>query len=88
MERNIEFELRGLGPFFAHVLLKLGIFNAKQKFSRQISSELLFTAKILQESSILLLPTWGTSLIKLNPKMQNFKLILNLNCEQRKDRTI
>ena len=43
------------------------------------SSEVLFTAKVLQEAMYLTFPTWTESLTKFNLKMQDFKRVLNLN---------
>ena len=48
-------------------------------------SELLFAAKILQEAMYFTSPTWAKSLTKFNPKMQDFKRVLDLNCQQKKD---
>ena len=44
---------------------------------------LLFTGKILQEAmySTLLPPIWAKSRTKFNPKMQDFKRVLDLNCK-------
>ena len=30
-------------------------------------------------------PTWVKSLTKFNPKMQDFRLVLDLNCKQKED---
>ena len=32
-------------------------------------------------------PTWTKSLTQFNPKMQDFKRVLDLNCKQKKDWT-
>ena len=45
------------------------------------SSELLFSAKILLEAFYLAFPAWAKSLTKFNPKMQDFKRVLDLNCK-------
>ena len=72
-----EFELRGSEPLVVHVLLLLFIFMTKQKSS----SGLLFTAKILHEAKQLAFSTWAQSLTKFNPKMQDFKRVLDANCK-------
>ena len=46
---------------------------------------MLFTAKILQEAMYFTSPTWAKSLTKFNLKMQDFKRVLDLNCNQKKD---
>ena len=48
IEHIIEIELRGLGPLAVHVLVKLVIFIAKQKFPRNIFEwiTLLFASKL------------------------------------------
>ena len=44
----------------------------------------IFTAKILLEAMYLTFPTWTKSLTKLNPKMQDFKRVLDLNCKYKR----
>ena len=41
--------------------------------------------KYCRKQCTLLLPTWTKSLTKFNPKMQDFKRVLDLNCKQKKD---
>ena len=52
IEHIIEIELWGLGPLAVHVLLKLVIFIAKQKFLRNIFKWItsLFASILLQEA--------------------------------------
>ena len=33
-------------------------------------------------------PTWAKSLTKLNPKMLDFKRVLDLNCKEKEDETV
>ena len=77
IEQIIEFKLGGLGPLVVHVLLQLVIFMTKQK-SGKSSSKLLFTAKILQEAMYLTSPSLAKLLTKFNPKLQDFKRVLDL----------
>ena len=42
---------------------------------------LVFTGKILQEAMYLTSPIWAKSRTKFNPKMQDFKHVLDLNCK-------
>ena len=48
------------------------------------SSGLLFAAEILHEQCTLIYPSWGQSLTKFNPKMQDFEYVLNLNRKEKK----
>ena len=48
------------------------------------SSGLLFAAEILHEQCTLIYRSWGQSLTKFNPKMQDFKYVLNLNRKEKK----
>ena len=77
IEQIIEFELIGAWPSGRTCALRLVIFMTKQKSS----NGLLFTAKILLEAMYLTFPTWTKSLTKFNPKMQDFKRVLDLNCK-------
>ena len=52
-----------------------------KNFKERFSSGLLFIAEILHEAMYLNFPTWAKSLTKFNPKMQDFKHVLNLNCK-------
>ena len=76
IEQIIELELRKPGPLGCTCALQLVISITKQKFS----SELLFTAKILQEA-MYTIPTSTKSLTKFNPKMEDFKRVLDVNCK-------
>ena len=81
IKQIIEFELRGLGSLVVHVLLKLVSFVTKQKSPRQIFEELLITAEKYCRRQCTLLPLiWAKSLTKFNPKMQDFKGVLDLAC--------
>ena len=76
IEQITEFKLRGPGPVVAHVLLQLVIFITKQK-----SLDYYLLLKYCTRQRTLLSPTWAKSLTKFNPKMQDFKRVLNLNCK-------
>ena len=53
---------------------------AKEKF--QVHCYLLL--KYCRRQCTSLPPTWAKSLAKLNPKMQGFKRVMDLNCKQKK----
>ena len=81
IEQIIEFQLRGLGPLAVRVLFKWLFSWQNKNLQGKFWSELLFTAQILQEAMYLASPTWAKSLTKFNPKMQDFKRVLDLNCK-------
>ena len=82
IEQIIEFELKGLGPPGRTCTLTTGYFHNKTKISREkSSSESLFAAKIFRRQCILLPSTWAKSHTKFNPKIQDFKRVLDLNCK-------
>ena len=53
----------------------------KKNLQEKSSSGLLFTAEHCTRQSALIFPTWAQSLTKFNPKMQDFKRVLDLNCK-------
>ena len=77
IKQIIKFKLRGLGFFFVHVFLQLVIFMTTAKSLSKSWSELLFTNKILQKGMYLTLLYLGQITTKFNPKMQDFKRVLN-----------
>ena len=85
IEQMIEFELRGAGPPSRTCTPMTGYFYDKTKISKEIdksSSELLFTAKILQEAPMYLtFLCWAKSLTKFNTKMADFKRVFGLSCQ-------
>ena len=69
IEQIIEFKLRGSGPlshYMYDVLRQLVIFRS--------------TANYFKRQCNLLPPTWAKSHTKYNPKLQEFKRVLYLNC--------
>ena len=68
-EKTIEFELKSLGPLVVHIFLKLFIFMTKQESPRQIFE--------LQKAMCLASSDLG-KVTKFNPKIQDFKRVLNL----------
>ena len=79
IEQIIEFELRMPRPLEVHVFLKLAIFMTKQKSLRQYNRlkyylMLNILLKAMYRDSL----TWAKSLTKFDPKMQNFKRVLDL----------
>ena len=87
IEQIVEFKLSGRGPPGRTCTSTTGYFYDKNKnLYDKSSSRLFFTFKILHERHcILLSPIWAKSLTKFNFKMQDFKLVLDLNCEQKED---
>ena len=57
----------------------------KKNLHGKSSSELLFTAKILLEAMYLAFSTWAKSLTTFNPKIQDIKRVLDLNCKQKEN---
>ena len=60
-----------------------GCFHDKTIISFRVDSYLLL--KYCRRQCALLPPTWAKSFTKFNPKMQDFKRVLDLNCKQKKD---
>ena len=82
------FDLRGPGPPGRRCTPIISCFHNKTIISKnKFLSGLLFTAKILQEAMYFTSPTRAKSLAKFNPRMQDFKSILDLNCKQKEDGT-
>ena len=88
------FELRGPGPPGRVCIPITGCFHDETIIPKEnirlvcyllLKYGLLFTAKILQKAMHLLPPTWAKSLTKFNPKMQDVKRVLDLNCKQKED---
>ena len=78
IEQIIEFELRGLGPVVVHVLPQLVIFMTTPKFLRV--DYYLLLKYCMKQCTYTFSHTWAKSLTKFNPKMQDFKRVLDLNC--------
>ena len=81
IEQIIEFELRGPGPLTVRVLYDWLFSWQNKNLKGKSSNGLLFTVKILLEAMYLTFPTWTKSLTKFNPKIQDFKRVLDLNCK-------
>ena len=78
IEEIIEFESRVPGPLVVHIFLKLVIFMTKQKSSKANIQSALSELKMLQKAMYLDFPDSG-QVTKFNPKMQDFKRVLNLS---------
>ena len=80
------FELRGPG-FPGHICSPAtGCFHDKTKISKEnIRVDCYLMLKYCRRQCTLLAPTWVKSLTKFNPKMQDFKRVLDLNCKQKED---
>ena len=86
IEQIIEFEVRrARPPDRICTTSTIGYFcdMTKQKSLRNIIKWiiLLFTAKILQELNYLTSPIWAKRPTKFNPKVHDFKRVLDLNCK-------
>ena len=84
IEQIIEVELRVLGPLVVHVFIKLVIFMTKQKSSKANLRVYYFILKILQKAMYLDFPDLG-QVTKFNPKMQDFKRVMELTLSKRSD---
>ena len=81
IEQIIEFESRVPGPLVVNIFLKLVISMTKQKSSKANLRVHYFMLKMLQKASILISLTWA----KLNPKMQDFKRVLDFTWSKGSD---
>ena len=77
IEQIIEFESRVPGPLVVHIFLKLVIFMTKQKSSKANLRVHYLTLKMWHKAMCLDLLDLGQA-TKLNPKMQDFKRVLDL----------
>ena len=77
IEQIIEFESRVPGPLVVHIFLKLVIFMTKQKSSKANLQVHYLMLKMLQKAMYLDFPDFG-QVTKFNPKMQDFKRVLDL----------
>ena len=77
IEQIIEFESRMPGPLVVHVFLKLVIFMTIQKSSKANLRVHYLMLKMLQKAMYLDFPGFG-QVTKFNPKMQDFKHVLDL----------
>ena len=84
IEQN--FELRGPGPPGCICTLISGCFHDKTIISKEnLRLDCYLLLKYCRRQCTLLTPTWAKSLIKFNPKMQDFRRALDLNSKQKKD---
>ena len=80
------FELRGLGPPGRICTPITGCFHDKTMISTEnIRVNCYLVLKYCRRQCTLLPPTWAKSLSKFNPKLQDFKRALDLNCKQKED---
>ena len=77
IEQIIEFESRVPGPLVVHIFLKLVIFMTKQKSSKAILRVHYLMLKMLQKAIYLDFPDLD-QVTKFNPKMKDFKRVLDL----------
>ena len=80
------FELRGLGPPARVCIPITGCFHDKTIISKQnIQLDCYLLLKYCRKQCALLPPTWAKSLTNFNPKIQDFKCVLDLNCKHKED---
>ena len=84
IEQIIEFESRVPGPMVVPIFLKLVIFETKQKSSKANLRVHYLMLKMLQKAMYLDFPDLGR-VTKFNPKMQDFKRVLNLSWSKGSD---
>ena len=78
IEQIIEFESRVPGSLVVHKFVRLVIFMTKQKSSKANLRVHYLMLKILQKAMYLDFPDLG-QVTKFNPKMQDFKRVLDLS---------
>ena len=79
-------ELRRPGPSGCICTPIIGCFHDKTViFKENIRLNCYLLLKYCRRQSTLLPPSWAKSLTKFNPKMQDFKRVLDSNCKQKKD---
>ena len=80
------FELRGPGPPGRICIPITGCFHDKTIICKEnILLDCYLLLKYCRRECASLSPTWAKSLTKFNPKMQDFKRVLDLNCRQKED---
>ena len=79
------FELRGPGPPGRTCTAATGCFHDKAIISKEnIRQDCYLLLKYCRSQYFLLPLTWAKSLTKLNPIMQDFKRVLDLDCKKRR----
>ena len=80
------FELRGPGPRGRICTPITGCFHDKTIISeKNLRVGYYLLLKYCRRQCALLPPNWAKSLTKFNPKMIDFKRVLDLNCKQKKN---
>ena len=80
------FELRGPGTPSRICTPTTGCFHDKTIISKEnIRLDCKLLLKYCKRQCTVLPPTWTKSFTKFNPKMQDFKHALNLNCKRKQD---
>ena len=80
------FELRGPGPPGRICTSITACFHDKTIISKEnIQLNCYLLLKYCRRRCTLLPLSWAKSLTKFNPKMQDFKCVLDLNCKQKED---
>ena len=76
------FELGGPGPPGCICTPITGCFHDKTIISKEkVPLDYYLLLKYCRRQCTLLHPTWANSLTKFNPKLQDFKRVLDLNCK-------
>ena len=80
------FELRGSGPFDQTCTPITDCFHGKTIISTEnLRVDCYLLLKYCKRQCTLLSSTYAKSRTKSNPKMQDFKSVLDLNCKQKED---
>ena len=80
------FKLRGPGPPGRMCTPTTGCFHDKTTISKEnIRLDCYLLQKYCRRQCTLLPPAWAKLLTKFNPKMQDCKSALDLNCKQKED---
>ena len=83
---ELNFVLRGPGPTGCVYTPITGCFYGKTIISKEnILMDCYLLLKYCRKQRTLFNLTWAKSSTKLNPKMQNFIRVLDLNCKQKED---
>ena len=86
IEQIIQFESSPPGPLVEHIFPKLVIFMTQQNSQVNLGAKYLML-KMLQKKIYLASPDLG-QITKFNPKMQDFKQVLNLTWSKGRDFSI
>ena len=86
IEQIVEFELRWSGPSDRTCTPTTCYYQDKTKISKEnLPVDYYLLLKYCRRQCTLLPLPWAKSLAKINPKIQDFNRLLNLNCTSNED---